>query len=469
VTAGSQGFPQRATRELKRVQMRRNVALATDTIRDRRDRVVAETPDWEELREAARSAREESLLGLDRHLEELEKKVVASGGAVHWASTAEDARRIVTGLVLADKAQEVVKVKSMTTAEIELSEALEAAGIRPIETDLAELIVQLANDQPSHIVVPAVHRNRTEIRDIFAKTIADDSLGNQPEELAAAARRYLRRKFFDATVAISGANFAIAESGSVGVVESEGNGRMCVTLPRTLITVMGIEKVLPRWEDLGVFLQLLPRSATGERMNPYTSIWTGVEGGDGPNRFHLVLLDNGRSRLLAAREGRETLACIRCGACLNACPVYRQVGGHAYSSPYPGPIGAILSPQLRGINDAGSLPFASTLCGACNEVCPVKIEIPTVLIHLRARVNAAGGRRLDPERVAMTALARAFRGRLSYERAQRVGRRLGRAFSVRGPFGGMGPLAAWTSARDLPEIPPRSFREWWEQREKAGA
>jgi L-lactate dehydrogenase complex protein LldF len=448
--------------------MRRNVAVATDTIRGRRDRVVADTPDWEELREAARAAREESLLGLDRHLEELEKNVEAAGGIVHWASTGEEACRIVTGLVRAEGAREVVKVKSMTTAEIGLNEALEGAGIRPVETDLAELIVQLAKDRPSHIVVPAVHRNRTEIRDIFAGTIADDSLGERPEELAAAARRYLRRKFFEASVAISGANFAIAESGSVGVVESEGNGRMCVTLPRTLITVMGIEKVLSRWADLGVFLQLLPRSATGERMNPYTSIWTGVGPGDGPDRFHLILLDNGRSAMLADRDGRETLSCIRCGACLNACPVYRQVGGHAYSSPYPGPIGAILSPQLRGVEDVGALPFASTLCGACNEVCPVKIEIPSILVHLRASANAGRGGRLDPERVAMGALARVFRGRRPYERAQRVGRKLGRAFAVRDRPGGMGPLAAWTSARDLPEIPGRSFREWWEQRENAG-
>ena len=247
-------------------------------------------------------------------------------------------------------ADEVVKVKSMATQEIGLNEALEAAGIAALETDLAELIVQLGHDKPSHILVPAIHRNRAEIREIFLREMADvdRALTDEPAALAAAAVAHLRRKFLSAKVAISGANFGIAETGTLGVVESEGNGRMCLTLPDTLITIMGIEKLVPRWQDLEVFLQLLPRSSTGERMNPYTSMWTGVTPGDGPQEFHLILLDNGRTAVLADADGRDALNCIRCSACLNVCPVYERTGGHAYGSVYPGPIGAILSPQLTG-------------------------------------------------------------------------------------------------------------------------
>src|ERR1700729_1114379 len=275
----------------------------------------------------------------------------------------------------------------MVTEETGLNDALAAAGIAARETDLAELIVQLGHDRPSHILVPAIHKNRTEIRDIFRREMAgaDPALSDEPAALAEAARRYLRRQFLSATVGISGANFAIAETGTLCVVESEGNGRMCLTLPQTLITVMGIEKVIPTWADLGVFLQLLPRSSTGERMNPYTSMWTGVTPGDGPQEFHLVLLDNGRTAALASAAGRSVLHCIRCSACLNVCPVYERTGGHAYGSVYPGPIGAVLSPQLTGTADNASLPFASTLCGACLDVCPVKIDIPSILVELRAQ------------------------------------------------------------------------------------
>ena len=261
------------------------------------------------------------------------------------------------------------------------------AGIHAYETDLAELIVQLGKDRPSHILVPAIHRNRAEIRDIFLREMAgvDPGLTDTPAALTEAARLYLRRAFLSARVGISGANFAVAETGTLCVLESEGNGRMCLTLPDTLITVMGIEKVVPAWRDLDVFMQLLPRSSTGERMNPYTSMWTGVTPGDGPQAFHLVLLDNGRTAALADETGRQALHCIRCSACLNVCPVYERTGGHAYGSVYPGPIGAVLSPQLTGVEDNASLPYASTLCGACYDACPVKIDIPSLLVHLRAR------------------------------------------------------------------------------------
>jgi len=280
------------------------------------------------------------------------------------------------------------------------------------------------------------------------------------------ARAYLRQQFLSAQVAISGANFAVAESGTVCVLESEGNGRMCLTLPQTLITVMGIEKLLPSFQDFEVFLQLLPRSSTGERMNPYTSLWTGVTPGDGPQAFHLVLLDNGRTRVLADEVGRQTLRCIRCSACLNICPVYAPTGGHAYGSVYPGPIGAILTPQLFGVNRAKTLPFASTLCGACYEVCPVQINIPEVLLHLRGAVTQQACP-LDPEAVAMHQLAAIFASPKRYERAQRLGRRGQRLFVRNGVIERLpGLLAGWTSARDLLPLPKQSFREWWRQQER---
>ena len=283
--------------------------------------------------------------------------------------------------------------------------------------------------------------------------------------LTAAARAFLRDAFLRARVAVSGANFACADTGTVVVVESEGNGRMCTTLPEVLVTVMGIEKVIPAFDDLEVMLQLLPRSSTGERMNPYTSLWTGVRRGDGPRAFHLVLLDNGRTRALADPVGRDALRCIRCSACINVCPVYRQTGGHAYHTPYAGPIGAILQPLLTGeTGPAGSLPFASTLCGACADVCLVRIDIPRLLVHERAR--AVEAQRASAELAALRVLGRMFRSRAGYERAQRVARLAQRPFVREGWFRRFlpGPLRVWGRARDLPALPRQTFREWWESR-----
>jgi L-lactate dehydrogenase complex protein LldF len=262
-----------------------------------------------------------------------------------------------------ENATEVIKIKTMTSAEIQLNPFLQAGGVDVFETDLAEIILQLGDDEPSHIVVPALHVNGNQVRDIFARRMGINDLSNEPKALTAAARTYLREKFLRIPTAISGANFIIAETGSVVVVESEGNGRMCLTLPRTMITLAGIEKVLPRFQDLEVMLQVLARSATGERMNPYTSLWTGVTRGDGPQHFHVVLLDNGRSPMLSRAVERQTLRCIRCAVCMNSCPVYRQTGGNAYGSVYPGPIGAIFTPQLMQMKHAQSLPYASSLCG----------------------------------------------------------------------------------------------------------
>jgi L-lactate dehydrogenase complex protein LldF len=467
-------FPAAAREALANTQLRRNMGKATQTIRAKRAAVVGELPDWAALREAGRAIKERTLRHLDDYLVQLEASVIRAGGQVHWARDAQEANRIITQIVQDQGAREVVKVKSLTTDEIGLNRALAAAGIDATETDLAELIIQLAGEGSSHILVPAIHKNRSEIRALFMRTLGVAELSDEPRELAAVARAHLRRKFLGARVAISGANFAVAETGTIAVVESEGNGRMCLTLPQVLISVMGIEKVIPTWQDLEVFLQLLPRSSTGERMNPYTSLWTGVTPGDGPQAFHLVLLDNGRAQVLADQAGRQTLYCIRCSACLNICPVYERTGGHAYQSVYPGPIGAILTPQLVGVERAGSLAYASSLCGACYDVCPVKINIPEVLIHVRGKTvrqkEAAGLRgRLDPEVVGMRLLSRIFATPARYEAAQRLAR-LGQWPLVRdGAIAwAPGPLAQWTAMRDLFPVPQQTFREWWREKTVGG-
>ncbi|MEW2251640.1 lactate utilization protein B [Streptomyces sp. NPDC058733] len=481
---GMPAFPRAAREAVGNQTLRGNLRHATHTIRAKRAKAVSEVSDWAELREAGRRIKDHTLRHLDRYLVQLEESVTAAGGVVHWAADAEEANRIVTELVKATGESEVVKVKSMATQEIGLNEALEAEGIRAYETDLAELIVQLGKDRPSHILVPAIHRNRGEIRDIFRSEMADwgrpapEGLTDTPAELAEAARLHLREKFLRAKVGVSGANFMVAETGTLVVVESEGNGRMCLTLPETLISVVGIEKVVPTWRDLEVFLQTLPRSSTAERMNPYTSTWTGTTDGDGPRTFHLVLLDNGRTDTLADTVGRQALRCIRCSACLNVCPVYERAGGHAYGSVYPGPIGAILSPQLRGTGSEidASLPYASSLCGACYEVCPVAIDIPEVLVHLRERVveggpAVRGGNKvvLKPAKghAAERAAMRAARWAFTHPGALGAGQRLASRTRRFHPRTLPGPGRAWTGSRELPAVPAEPFRDWW-QRTRGG-
>ncbi len=464
---GMPSFPAAARTAVADSQLRANLAHATHTIRAKRAGAVAELSDWEELRQAAKAIKDHTLAHLDTYLLRLEASVTRAGGHVHWAAGADEANAIVAGLVRGAGADGIVKVKSMATQETGLNEALAADGITALETDLAELIVQLGHDRPSHILVPAIHRNRAEIREIFRRQMpgAPAGLTDDPAALAAAARAHLRQAFLSAQVGVSGANFAIAETGSLVVVESEGNGRMCVTLPRTLISVVGIEKILPSWRDLEVFLALLPRSSTAERMNPYTSTWTGITPGDGPEDFHLVLLDNGRTSALADQTGRQALRCIRCSACLNVCPVYERTGGHAYGSPYPGPIGAIISPLLRGVTSPAdaSLPFASTLCGACYEVCPVAINIPEALVHLRAKVvDARREKGFSAERAVFSLAGRVLRSPRLLAAAQRTAAAGGRLVARSGRIRRLPPpLSGWTETRDAPAPPPESFRAWW--------
>ncbi|GAC1344302.1 MAG: LutB/LldF family L-lactate oxidation iron-sulfur protein [Ktedonobacteraceae bacterium] len=484
-------FQAGARQALNNSQLRRNLYKATHTIRAKRGQVVGEMPDWQELREAGQALKDRVMRHLDTYLLQLEAAVQQAGGHVHWARDDHEANAIITQIVAEHGAREVIKVKSLTTDEIKLNRALAAKGINAIETDLAELIIQQAGETSSHILVPAIHKNRSEIRELFLHTMQANELAaglaegqrqllstevnelsDEPRVLTAVARAHLRSKFLSAQVAISGANFAVAETGTLCVVESEGNGRMCLSLPRVLISVMGIEKVIPTWQDLEVFLQLLPRSSTGERMNPYTSLWTGAYQGDGPQEFHLVLLDNGRTRVLADTVGRQALNCIRCSACLNICPVYERTGGHAYHSVYPGPIGAILTPQLLGIEKASSLPYASSLCGACYDVCPVKINIPEVLIYLRGRIVRQKQDRhrlrasVDSENVVMKMMARTFANRGRYEQAQRLARFGQLPFIHDGTITALpGQLGGWTMLRDLQPMPKQSFRDWWRSRE----
>src|SRR5262245_22996158 len=447
---GMPAFPAAARTAVADTQLRRNLGHATATIRAKRTSVVGELDDWEQLRLAGAAIKDKTLRHLDTYLEQLELSLTARGATVHWAGDAAAANRVVADVARGHGIDEIVKIKSMATQEIRLNEALAAEGITAYETDLAELIVQLGEDRPSHILVPAIHRNRAEIREIFLRAMPDapDGLTDRPQDLAAAARAHLRRRFLSAGMAVSGANFAVAETGTLTIVESEGNGRMCLTLPEVLVCVVGIEKVVPTWQDLEVFLQLLPRSSTGERMNPYTSTWSGVTPGDGPREVHVILLDNGRTNALADQVGRQALRCIRCSACLNVCPVYERTGGHAYGSVYPGPIGAIITPLLDGVSGEveNSLPYASSLCGACFEACPVRIDIPSVLLDLRAK--AVEAKPHPAQDLAMRTAARVMSSPRLWSRAVQFAG-LGGVVLRRDRLRRLpGPGAAWTDARD---------------------
>ncbi len=421
--------------------------------------VIDEIGDWQALREYAHQVKLHTLSYLDHYLEQLERQVAAAGGRVHWARDASDARRIITDLVQTQRHRTVVKSKSMTSEEIELNEALEAARCEVVETDLGEYVLQLAGDRPAHIIAPAVHKSKDAIARLLAEKLGvpvyDDA-----ERLTRVARDALRAKFLAAAVGITGVNFAIAETGTVVVVENEGNARLTTTLPRVHIALMGIEKVIPRLADLGVFLTLLPRAATGQRMSSYVSLITGPRRageGDGPEEFHLVIMDNGRTGIQADSIMRESLACIRCGACLDVCPVFERTAGHAYGSVYSGPIGAVITPLYQGLDVAGELPFASSLCGACGEICPVKIDLPRLLLELRARVVQAGKASWAERMFVRGWVATMVQsGRLRLVgRVVRLLHRLAARTKVPLPY----PFSQWTRFRDLPPPARASFRE----------
>jgi len=455
--------------------------LAT-TFGTRRQAAITTVPDWEGSREAARSIKAEVLQNLDKYLEAFADNAERNGAKIHWAHDAKEACSIVSGLVKERGAEMVVKSKSMLTEEIHLNATLEAEGIDSVETDLGEWIIQLAGETPSHIVVPAIHKTKTQIAELFAEKVGTDRRADV-DELTATARRILRQKFAEAAVGISGVNFGIAETGSILILENEGNIRLTTSLPKTHIAVMGIEKLLPRFTDLAVFLELLPRSGTGQRLTAYQSIITGTkrtQNDEGPEELHIVLVDNGRSKMLAHPVTRQSLACIRCGACLNACPVYRSVGGHAYGAVYPGPIGAVITPQLEGLAKAKQLPYASSLCGACREVCPVKIDIPELLLHLRAEITegAANGvatkekvARRRGESLAFRLYSSMWKTPARYgffqtiaRTAQRLVARDGRVGKVSGfAAAAAPPLGAWTAWRDAPAVAPESFRDLWKR------
>ncbi len=441
---------------------------ATGRFIDNRAAALAALSDPDGLRDQARAIRAKALSRLDVLLERLADTVAARGGRVCWAADAADAQRYIVELAQARGARLIVKSKSMASEEIHLNIALEQAGLEVVETDLGEYIIQLAGEAPSHIIAPSIHKTREQVGELFARHLGTPPTDDVPT-LTQAARRALRQRFLQADIGISGVNFGVADSGAVVVVENEGNARLTTSAPRIHVAIMGIERVLESLDDLAVLLQVLARSATGQRLSVYTSILSGpARPGepDGPEEFHLILLDNGRSRIIGGAYA-EALLCIRCGACLNACPVYQAIGGHAYGGVYSGPIGAVLTPLLQPeLRGAAELPYASSLCGACQSACPVRIAIPDLLLRLRADAVAAG-RAAPAERAAM----RGWRALMSRPPLYRLGGRLARAgtrlLARRGRIRRLPPpLDAWTDQRDFPAFADRSFSELWAERQR---
>ncbi len=473
------GFRSHAREHLDKPGQRAALHAATDLIGERRGKAVAAVPEWEQLRESARAIKEDVLANLDVYLERFVENAEADNVKVHWARDADEACAVIAKLAKSAGPGAIVKGKSMVTEEIGLNRALEELGYAPLETDLGERILQLAGQPPAHIIVPAIHLTRAGIADIFVNEL-DIERTEDPNRLTEIARKLLREQFARSSLGISGVNFAIAETGSMLLLENEGNIRLSTSLPAVHVAVMGIEKLLPRVADLDVFLRLLPRSGTGQKMTSYQTLLTGApdpadsaDDSEGPREVHVVLVDNGRTKMLGDRLERQTLACIRCGACQNVCPVFRQVGGHAYGSVYAGPIGAILTPQLVDVEHAHELPFASSLCGACRDVCPVKIDIPRLLLHLRARSvqNVPAGRR--GERGAFRAWAWAMQKPGRYRALSRLARFGGRMAAGKGGLGRLlrkrvGPLGNWTAARELAAPARTPFRELWDRELKNG-
>lgn len=456
-------FKSAARANLASPELRENLHRATIHSLASRREAVAELSDWEELRTAAHAIKREAIDHLADYLEQFERQAKQAGCHVHWAQTAEQAVDRVVSICRDRGASFVVKAKSMTTEEMDLNAALSRAQIQPIETDLGEYIVQLAGERPSHITAPALHKSRGQIGKLFA-----DKLGvpytDDPQKLTQMARSVLREKFLKSTVGITGVNFAVAETGTMALITNEGNGRMCTSLPQTHIAIMGIEKVIPRFDDLRVFLKLLARSSTGQKLTSYVTLLTGPRrpsDADGPEALHLVLLDNGRSRFLAQPHLREALLCIRCGACLNACPVYQRVGGHTYGWVYPGPIGSVLTPEFLGLEAGKELPYASSLCGSCSDVCPVKIDIHHMLLWQRQAVVRAS---LSPrsERWAMKFFRATMKRPSIYRWSGVLGRMAQRCLARQGK--GL-RVPGWSKTRDFPPLARKSFHKLWEKGE----
>jgi L-lactate dehydrogenase complex protein LldF len=452
-----------STQALADATLQQALTRLADTLLAGNRRGYAALADSSELRDHAKRIKEHALAHLDRYLEQLEASVVKLGGKVHWAATAEDARRIVVEIARTSNCKHAVKSKSMTSEEIHLNPALEKAGVEVTETDFGEFIIQVAGERPSHLVAPAVHHTRESIARVLSQHLGEQ-LSDDPKSLAMVGRRVLREKFRVADMGITGANFAVAETGTVVLVTNEGNGRLTTTCPRVHVAIMGIEKVIPRFIDLPVFLKLLARGATGQTLSVYTTLISGAKRAgelDGAEEFHLVLLDNGRSKVLAT-PFRESLQCIRCGACLNACPVYRRIGGHAYGGVYSGPIGSILTPLYDSVPLNPDLPHASSLCGACVAACPVKINIPHMLIGLRELQHQHTPSRGERWAYGLwrMALCRPWLYRCMLWGARLLLRRKAQNGWLKAL---PGPGAAWTQIRDFPAPAAQSFRDRWKE------
>lgn len=458
---------ERAQKTLRDAHLQEAYRSSTLRLYNHRLEAMATVPGFERLRDRARSIKREVIEHLDEYLAQFAESVERQGGEVHWAETGDEVCAVVRKIAQDAGVREFVKSKTMVGEEVELNHVLESAGIRGIETDLGELIIQLAGERPAHIVAPAIHMTRQDVSNLFVQHLQSERT-TEPERLTAIARRALRESFARAGLGLSGANFAVAETGTIVLVENEGNIRLATTAPRIHVALVGIEKIIPRFEDLAVFLRLLGRSGTGQKLTAYTSFLMGPRRNneDGPEAMHVVLIDNGRTAALADEKMRESLYCIRCGACLNTCPVYRKIGGHAYGWVYSGPIGALVTPQFNGIGKARELPFASSLCGACREVCPVRINIPDLLLHLRSKAhsNPAASRQTPRgERFSMKAWAWVMKRPRAYALAGRSARAGQRLFARQGWIrkAPVFPASRWTDQRDFPALAPHTFRERW--------
>jgi L-lactate dehydrogenase complex protein LldF len=467
-------FYERVDKAIGSPALQAAVRNATFRMSSGRDAAVAAFPEMDVVRDHARAIRAHTIARLDHYLREFEANVKRRGGHVHWAATSEEAVAIVVGIAREHGVKAVVKGKSMVSEEIELNPGLAAAGVQVLETDLGEYIVQLDDDHPSHIVMPIIHKSRHDVARLFRSKLqaTDDEVADAPR-MAALARRVLRKGFLQADMGISGGNFGVASTGSVCITTNEGNGRLTTSLPRVHVALMGIERIVPGLDDLGVMLQVLGRSATGQKLTVYSNVMSGPrrhQGGgadesDGPEHFHVVLVDNGRSKLVGS-ELAEILYCIRCGACLNSCPVYQQLGGHAYGSIYPGPVGAVLMPALQGLHKWHDLPQASSLCGACREVCPVRIDIPRMLLELRDKTTELG---LTPTWVTfgLTVFRHVAVRPAVFRRAQALAAWATRRLAADGWIKSLpGHMARWTKKRDFPAFAPKTFQRQWEARRR---